>query len=249
MRRDELAWRVEQACYNAWPALNEVHVGDWAARYGGGLHRRTNSANPLSPRPRRLAATIEQVEAAYRRWSLPPTFRIPTIVEPEMDTRLDLLGYQVDGLTLTLFGPRGEVKAVPDAEVELTDTPGADWLAAKLAAYPPGQPVEVYPRVIERLAIPATFAAVRQDGRIAAVAYGALHDRLFVVEGVVTDVAHRGKGLARRMLAAMFATDLAQDAEAVCLQVQADNSPAVALYRGLGLTTELYRYHYRRKAA
>lgn len=240
-----LAWRVEQACFNAWPALNEVHIGDWVARFGAGLHRRTNSANPLGPRTRRPAAVIEQAEAAYGRWGLPATFRVPTIIEPEMDTQLDLMGYDVDGLTLTLVGD--EVEAASDDAVELSPSPTPQWLAAKMAAYPPGQPTEVYPKVIERLAIPSVFAAYRLDGQIASLAYGAVHDRLFVVEGVVTAAEHRGKGLARRMLAAMFASELGRSADAVCLQVQADNHPAAALYRRLGLTTELYRYHYRRR--
>ncbi|MBB1094187.1 hypothetical protein [Rhodopseudomonas pseudopalustris] len=31
-----------------------------------------------------------------------------------------------------------------------------------------------------------------------------------------------------------------------CLQVVSDNTAGRALYASLGLTTELYRYHYRR---
>ena len=45
----ELAWRVEQACFHAWPALEEVRVSEWVARAGRGLTRRNSSANPLSP--------------------------------------------------------------------------------------------------------------------------------------------------------------------------------------------------------
>jgi ribosomal protein S18 acetylase RimI-like enzyme len=38
-----------------------------------------------------------------------------------------------------------------------------------------------------------------------------------------------------------------EGAYGVCLQVVADNAPAVGLYRALGFNQELHRYHYRRK--
>ncbi|MPY74772.1 MAG: GNAT family N-acetyltransferase [Alphaproteobacteria bacterium] len=53
-------------------------------------------------------------------------------------------------------------------------------------------------------------------------------------------------GYSRRLMAAMFDWAEAQGAKGVCLQVEAANAPAVALYRGLGLGTERFRYHYRR---
>ncbi len=36
-------------------------------------------------------------------------------------------------------------------------------------------------------------------------------------------------------------------ADGVCIRVEAGNAPAQALYYSLCLTTELYRYHYRRE--
>ena len=47
-------------------------------------------------------------------------------------------------------------------------------------------------------------------------------------------------------MAAMFDWASARGAKGVCLQVEATNGPALALYRGLGLATERFRYHYRR---
>jgi ribosomal protein S18 acetylase RimI-like enzyme len=38
-----------------------------------------------------------------------------------------------------------------------------------------------------------------------------------------------------------------QRAEGACLEVEAGNRPARALYDAIGLKTELYRYHYRRE--
>jgi ribosomal protein S18 acetylase RimI-like enzyme len=42
---------------------------------------------------------------------------------------------------------------------------------------------------------------------------------------------------------------MTRGAKAACVQVLSDNVPALRLYRRLGFGDELYRYHYRRKAA
>jgi ribosomal protein S18 acetylase RimI-like enzyme len=47
------------------------------------------------------------------------------------------------------------------------------------------------------------------------------------------------------MIAALMAWGTQQEARAVGLQVQADNAPAQALYRRLGIAHELHRYRYR----
>ena len=48
------------------------------------------------------------------------------------------------------------------------------------------------------------------------------------------------------MLFALAAWGRDRGATGVCLQVAADNAPAIPLYRSMGLASELYRYHYRR---
>src|SRR5437763_4235780 len=101
-----------------------------------------------------------------------------------------------------------------------------------------------YRRIVRAVAVPAVLAALRIDGRIAALAYGAVTDRLLCYESVVTDPRRRRQGLARRIVAALAAWASEQGAEGACLQVVADNTPALALYEAFGLTTELYTYRY-----
>ena len=118
---------------------------------------------------------------------------------------------------------------------------------AELQGQTPEQ-AAVYRRVVESIVVPAGFASLREEGEWAALAFGALHEGWLCCESVVADPRRRGRGHARRLMSALLAWGAARGARAVCLQVAADNAPALALYRSLGLRRELYRYHYRREA-
>ena len=108
----------------------------------------------------------------------------------------------------------------------------------------------VQQRILQTLSVPAVFTAARGDqGRLAALAFGAVHDNLICINLVVTDPALRRRGLSRHAVAAVLAwgRDRA-GVKGACLPVVATNLPARALYQQLGFETELYRYHYRRRA-
>ena len=80
-----------------------------------------------------------------------------------------------------------------------------------------------------------------------ALAYGAIHDRLLCYESVIADPRRQRRGYARRVIASLAAWAKDQGAEGACLEVEAHNTAALALYDLVGLKTELYRYHYRRE--
>jgi GNAT superfamily N-acetyltransferase len=245
-RDDALAWRAERALQMAWPAVDEQACGDWLARFAPGVSRRSNSANPTRPDPANVDADIAACEALYRARGTPAMFRLPTIVEPAADQRLARLNYTIEGGTVTLYA---ELEPEPrDPGVEINTRPRSEWLTAMatLQGQTPEQ-AAVYARVVQSLAIPAGFAGLREASEWAALAYGAIDDGLLCCESVIVDRSRRGRGLARRMMTALLAWGAERGARDVCLQVAADNSPGLALYRSLGLKTELYHYHYRRE--
>ncbi|WP_246731382.1 GNAT family N-acetyltransferase [Methylocapsa sp. S129] len=244
-RDNSLAWRVERALQMAWPALDEQRCGDWLARFAPGVSRRSNSANPTRADLRNIDADIAACEAAYRARGLPAMFRLPGIAAPAADERLARLNYVAEGETVTLRAALAP--GARDAEVSISARPDAAWLAAMAELQ--GQTPEhaaIYGDVVRSIAIPAGFASLREDGEWAALAYGAVSDRLLCCESVVAHPRRRGRGHGRRIMKALLAWAAEQGARDVCLQVAADNGPGRALYRSLGLTSELYRYHYRR---
>ncbi|HYM71349.1 MAG TPA: GNAT family N-acetyltransferase [Stellaceae bacterium] len=242
-----LAWQVEEIELNAWPALREIYLDGWILRFGGGVSRRANSANPLSQGSRGSDALIAACEGHYPRHGLPPLFRIVSLLDPEFDARLAARGYAAEGETLTLYGDIAGVPAASDPQVTLLTRPTPRWCAAMaiLQGHSPAQ-ARTYRRIVERIALPGRFALLADDDAPVALAYGLMQHGLLCYESVVTDRTRRRRGYSRRLLAALAAWAKAEGAPGACLQVQADNAPAVPLYHSIGLTTELYRYHYRR---
>jgi len=242
-----IAWSAERALQMAWPAMEEQARGDWLARFAPGVSRRANSANPMRAALRNVEADIAACEALYRARGLPALFRSPSHVEPAADARLDRLGYTSEGETLTLSGELAPL-GTRDPAIAIAARPEASWLAAmaELQGQTAAQ-AAVYQRVVKSIVVPAGFASLREDGEWAALAFGAVHEGWLCCESVVTHPRRRGRGHARRLLTALIAWGATRGARGVCLQVAADNAPALALYRGLGLASELYRYHYRRE--
>jgi N-acetylglutamate synthase len=248
MNSPALAWRVEEACRNAWPAPRQLVYGGWMLRFGGGLSRRANSANPLASRHIEPDALIAGCEALYRYNRQPTIFRLPSLIDDSVDQRLAALGYRLEGLSLALHGEIGAVPAMRDPSVQLLERPSPRWFAAMAALQRhTGEQARIYRRIVASLSLPAAFAAIADDeGGFAALAYGAIHDRLICFESVVTDPRRQRRGYARRIISTLAAWAADQRAQGACLEVETANAPARALYDALGFAV-LYRYHYRRE--
>jgi N-acetylglutamate synthase len=243
MAASDLHWRIEETCFNAFPSLKQVLFGDWLLRFAVGLSRRANSANPMRPGCSGIAAAIAAAEQLYPLHGQPSLFRVPSIADPAVDRALEARGYTSEGETVVLYGAMDQFAASSHAEVRLLAEPSSEWLAAmaSMQRYSSTQ-ADTYRRIVGAIAIPARFALAATDGAPAALAYCVIHDGLLCYESVITDPRRRRQGLARRVMAALAAW---ARAGGVCLQVAADNTPARALYSGMGLH-EVYRYHYRR---
>jgi ribosomal protein S18 acetylase RimI-like enzyme len=247
-----LEWRVEAVGHAAWPALREIRIGGWRLRLAPGISRRSNSLNPHGPGAGDVDVTIAAAAPYFADNGQPILFRVLTpLLDPGVDRRLAALGYTAEGETATFYGALADLRpdAAPPPEVECLSRPDDAWFAAMSGLQEHGaDAAAAYRRVVERVAVPAAFLRLASDGVPVALAFAALQDGLMCCESVITAPAHRGRGNARRLMRALFRWAGENGAEGVCLQVVADNAPALALYRGLGLTTELYRYHYRRAA-
>jgi N-acetylglutamate synthase len=244
------SWRVEECCLNAWPALRLTHFAGWTLRFSGGLTRRANSANALCHQPADGDAFVAAVEALYRRQRQPAIYRLTSLISGDIDRRLGARGYGAEGASLVLYRELASPQA-RDPAIRLLPRPSPAWLAAMAALQPhTKKEAALYRRIVRAVAIPAAFAVLcdSEAGGAAALAFAAVHRDVVCYQSVVTDPNHRRRGHACRLMETLAAWAVEHGARAACLEVEAANSPALALYDRLGFQ-ELYRYHYRRQQA
>jgi ribosomal protein S18 acetylase RimI-like enzyme len=173
-------------------------------------------------------------------------FRVPELANG-IDDLLAARGYARLAPSRTLFGSL-EKLTDDSVNVVIEEEASENWLTARdRLGDSDAQTGRFYRAAIDAITLPSAFASVLVDGRVASLAFGVLESDLLVVESVRTDATLRGRGLARECLTGLFGWAKGRSATSVALQVLADNEPALALYAGLGLSCDLYGYHYRIK--
>jgi GNAT superfamily N-acetyltransferase len=181
---------------------------------------------------------------------LPTIFRVLSLIDPLVDERLAEAGYTGEGESCALYAPIEDIAGVRDPDVTLLEQPTAEWFGAMAALQNhSSEQAATYRRIVDRLAIPAAFATLSGGEGAVALAYGALHNGLLCYESVITDSRWRRQGSGRRIVNALTAWARDEGAVGACLEVEAHNAPARALYDAIGLKRELYRYYYRREPA
>jgi ribosomal protein S18 acetylase RimI-like enzyme len=246
-----LAKRVEEACLNGWPALREVVFDGWLIRLADGHTRRTNSVNLLAAGTLPLDHKIRYCETVYAAQGQSTIFCISNHADPALSHALGRRGYgPPEDESCVLFADLAEASREPAGDVVLDEGfPGETWLNTLARLHEQSEAAQgAHRRILKSLSVPAVFAAVRSDnGRLGALAFGAVHDGFVCVNSVVTDPAVRRQGLGRKAVAAVLNWAQERGATGACLAVVAENAPARALYRDLGFNREVYRYHYRRR--
>ena len=238
--------RLEQIGHAAWPSLEDEWLNGWLLRAGGGVTRRSNSANPVDDSWDDLDTQIRQVEAWFSERGLPVIVRLTTAADPDIDRRLDARGYSRDLGAIIMTRPIAGLASAATENVQLATEPSPQWLDA--AAREPGRggaKRTVLARLLDRIFQPAAYAGTGTD-ELDAIGLGVVVDDHLSLFMMRTEPHARRRGLARAVAAALARWGSDRGTTETFLQVHPANTPAIALYESLGFDRQ-YEYWYREK--
>jgi len=228
---------IERATLMAVAPEAVVEWNGWLLPFDHGTIGRAKAAVPLRHAPVPIDV-IDTLEARYAEQGLPCTLRIADVpaFAPFID-ELQRRGYVGAKATLVQTASAQRMQQVSSGiPATVGRQPDDAWAALFLGEG--FDPVDGANRVRALSRAPdSRYASVREGGRTLACGTVALGYGWASVHGMRTDAAHRGQGLAGRVLAGIAQSALAEGFERVFLQVEAHNPAAHALYRRAGFET------------
>lgn len=241
MSRSEVR-ELEELNFNAWPALHSVHYDGWLVRKSGGISRRVNSVNAVSPGTLPLSEKVAHCEAMFSRWGQRSVFRITPLSEPGLEQMLLERGYAVEAPTNVML--TALVAREGDTRVTLADSFEPAWAqaSAQMRGLPDDE-AEILARQHRTIAVPTLWASVRDGGTVLGVGAAAVERGWAGLHGIYVSRDGRRRGLARAISVSLLSRAHAMGARRAWLQVEQANAAAIPLYRSLGFETSwTYRH-------
>jgi ribosomal protein S18 acetylase RimI-like enzyme len=223
-----------------WPAIEEVDVEGWVARFSNGVTNRANSVLPLAA-PGDLGCAIERVEAMYAERGLPAVVQVGPDAQPDnLDHVLEARGYQLGSPTVVFTV---DIDRPRHRDVDVAEVPTRDWFELWWAVDGRGDGAEATAMTI-LTGGPALYATISDDRGAAAVGRLALVGEWGGVYCLAVREDARRRGLGTKVLDGLLAAGQDRGVKRSWLQVRAENASARRLYQRAGYT-EVARYHYR----
>jgi ribosomal protein S18 acetylase RimI-like enzyme len=238
---------LELAAAEAWPPQVVEELGAWRLRAAGGYTGRANSALPVGDPGRPLPQALDAVTAFYRRQGLPPQVDVPLPLASAVERELRGRGWTAECTVEVQVCPLDElIAATPDgAAFALSPDLTPQFLGMVADAL--GPLPEAARHVLT--AVPEVVFAERydEDGALLARGRGTVTGggRWLGVYAVETSAAARRRGLGREAMGALARWGAQRGATDVFLQVESQNTAALAMYAALGFSRHHHYTRYR----
>lgn len=238
---------LEEIAARSWRPPDSQWLGRWLLRAADGFTGRANSVLPLGDPGCRTDEALARILDWYAGRGLTARIQVPLPVRRDLDGALTTRGWTVGHGATVLTADLATEPAAPLQRddlpaVRLLAEPDEDWLAAY--HYRGGAGLPPVARALMMSGVRRGFACVRDAGQVVAIGRVVADEGWSGVTALEVEPAHRRRGLAAHVMAALRSWALAQGAERMWLQVAPDNAGALALYAGLGFA-EHHRYLYR----
>jgi ribosomal protein S18 acetylase RimI-like enzyme len=249
MTDNTIARDLEERLFNAWPALQTIHLDGWLLRMAGGHTKRANAASPLFPSSLPAEELIHEVKTRYRQAGIEPMVRITPLASDGIDQALGAAGWTVFDTTAVLVAPLKDkvtTEGDPAAAVVLSEEPSDAWIEGAAGAYELADwQREILAKIVGNIRVDTAFATVFLDREPLGYGLGVAERGYVGLYDLAVTPAARGRGVGARMVTSLMHWGRSKGAHTAYLQVRDTNVKARALYERLGFS-EAYTYHCRR---
>lgn len=243
--------RLEAVGFRAWPAATVLYDGSWLCRLTAGHpSRRLNSVNPLDPSDYRdIAIRLEKAAKRFADYGRPLLVRQTPLTPPQLIAFMDDAGWMDMGRTVVMMAdlatlprdegldhlPSRDVGRFVDARLRVSgDDPALKpGLTEIINAIKPEAGLFIFEE--PGFGPTAVTIAVQDNDLVGILQLGVAEDR-------------RGQGLGTAILHASLRWAKLKGARHAWVQVEANNTAALALYRRAGFQ-DVYEYSYREPAS
>jgi ribosomal protein S18 acetylase RimI-like enzyme len=238
---------IEEAALNAWTAPRQMLFDGWLLRFAEGYSKRVNSVNVRYSSRLPLDEKIAYCEGVYTRQGLPTLFRLPEpFTSPEICSALEARGYMSFDLTWVLGRQISAESALP-LGVEVRQQTLAEWLQLRAALTETALSTwNIHRKIVDVIVPEKALMGLYADGQPVACGMGVLDGELLGYFSIFTGLSVRRRGFGRAMMDALTAWGVKKGAAFGYLQVEGDNTPALAMYAKMGFE-QCYKYVYSKR--
>jgi ribosomal protein S18 acetylase RimI-like enzyme len=245
---------IQEIANNSWPAKHYYSLNGWILRFTAGATSRANSVLPLRYWGKNLEEDIRIVEEAYSVYNLPAKFMLNDYYKPEsLHEELSKNNYHADPDVYVMGAPLTEIRKLSlnlsykyAGKPEMTQ----EWYKAfiSLTTHRSKNDLIIMGEVMDRIRVPKRmfFSACIED-QIIGVVLGTLERSYLGILDLIVDPIYRQQGIATSLLQKVVEWAEKQGGKYLYLQVVAENSEAVTLYRKLNMK-KLFNYFYMTKS-
>lgn len=247
MTDSDVIRRLEEASFNAWPALNVMLFDGWLLRFANGYTKRANSVNGLYQGALAAGTKIDTCERLYTQQKLRPIFRLsPLINRDELDQQLQARNYKrMDHTSVQILDLSPAKPAHSERAVILSGQDGIDsWLHSFHDLNPGRRDAATHKLMLNSILGRLCLMVLEVNNEVVACGLAVADGDYLGLFDIVTAVEQRRKGYGLEITAALLAWGAGMKARCAYLQVMTDNDPALNLYNKLGFK-ERYHYWYR----
>ena len=239
----------EELSSNGHVALNLMQYDGWLLRFSNGYTARANSVSVIYPSTLPLEEKISYCEKCYQKQGLPCQFKITdSESDKALNEALKNRGYEPVNTTDILVQNLDSYNFPVTENAVFFDTPTEEWLSAyfPFENITDQNNINTFRQMLAKVQVKTIFAAIIDDGKIAACASAAIEHGYMLLHNVVVSPEKRGKGFGKQVCQSLIAKAKSEGAENAFLQVVRTNEVAYNLYKKLGFKKE-YSYWYMRK--